>query len=477
MSTVRQSAMALFGRVIPAAVGLGSVFIYTRLLDPKSFGTYALLLSSSLLASGIGFAWLRNAVLRLISGDHDERIKSDVAATVIVSFVITALAIGSIEGVLLHVYRSGLSTLSLALAVGAALASAWNELNASLLQARLRFLSWGILNLARALTAMASTLVLISIGWKTDALLGGFILGNCAAFAYVGLWSPGARGRFDPALFRRLLQFGWPLSVKGGLELVVPTVQRYIIDFSVGTTAVGLYAVATDFTAQTSGSIVGAISLAGIPLAFRAQDRGGAVARDAQLANNARLIFAIAAPLALGIAVLAKPIASVCFGPNFRSGAEPVMALVAVSALLVYMRAYYFDQAFELALRTRPQAVISAIVSVAGIVSGIVLIPHFAAVGAAVAAVVASSVGIVVSAMWGATFLRVPIPMRSWLKTGVATTVMAVTLSVIPKHGGLVELVSLSLLGAIIYAGLAAAMRIDFVRARLFRGATALQQS
>ena len=477
MNSARQSTTALFGRVIPAAVGLCSVFVYTRLLDPNSFGTYALLLSSSLLASGIGFAWLRNAVLRLISGEHEDRMKHDVAATIIVSFGLTAVIIGSIEGILLHVYRSGITNLSLALAVGAALASAWNELNASLLQARLNFVSWGGLNFARAVTALCTTLVLIALGWKSDALLGGFILGNCTAFACVALWSPALRGRFDPALFSRLLTFGWPLSIKGGFELVVPVVQRYIIDFSVGTTAVGMYAVANDFTAQTSGSIVGSISLAGIPLAFRAQDRGGSIARDVQLASNARLIFAIAAPLALGIAVLAKPISSVCFGPNFRTGAEPVMALVAFSAVLTYLRSYYFDQAFELALRTRPQAVISAVVSTVAIVSGIVLIPRFAAVGAAAAAVVAAFVGISVSAVWGARFLRVPIPGRSWLKTGIATSVMAAVLIAVPKHGGLVELVTLSLLGVFVYAAFAAALRFDFVRAKLFSRSTTLQQT
>ena len=477
MNTLRQSAMSLFGRVIPAAVGLGSVCLYTRLLDPASVGIYALLLSSSLLASGLGFAWLRNAVLRVMSGEAEGRMDAHIARTVVVSFVVTALVVGVLEGAFLHVFRPGIPPLSVVLAVGAALASAWNDLNASLLQAKLRFLSWGILNFARALGALVATLVLVKFGWKTDALLTGFIVGNCAALACIGLWEPARKGSFDRELLSRLLRFGWPLSVKGGFEQIAPTFQRYIIDYSVGASAVGLYAVANDFTSQTLGSIVGSLSLAGIPLAYRARDRGGAPALQAQLADNARLIFAMAAPLALGVVVLAKPIASVFFGPNFRTGAEIVMALIAMQGLLGNLRSYYFDQAFELAYRTRPQAVISATVAIVSIVGSFVLIPRFTAVGAAAAAVIAGVVGILMSAIWGASILRVPIPLRSWLKTAIATTAMTGVLAAFPKHGGIVELVSLSCIGALVYLGFAAALRFNFVRATLFRRTSSIVPS
>lgn len=472
---IRQSAMTLVGRVVPAAVGLGSVCIYTRLLDPASVGVYALLLSSSLLASGIGFAWLRNAVLRVISGEPDGEMAPHIAATVGLAFVGTALVIATLETSLLHVLRPGIPALSIALATTAALASAWNDLNSSLLQARLRFVAWGFLNLSRALGALAATVVLIACGLKTDALLGGFIIGNCAALACLGSWRTAARGSFDRELFARMMRFGWPLSVKGGFEQVAPAVQRYVIDYSVGATAVGLFAVATDFTAQTLASIIGSISLAGIPLAFRAKDRGGAPAVAAQMAKNARLIFAISAPLGLGIIVLAQPIASVFFGSNFRAGADTIIAIIVVASLLTNVRSYYFDQSFELAYRTRPQAWISAIVAIVAIVGSMLLIPRFASIGAACANVLAAAVGLAMSAVWGAAILRVPIPARSCVKTAIATIAMTGVLVVIPKHGGLFELIVLAIVGALVYGSVAAALRFDFIRATFVRRASLSQ--
>ena len=255
--------------------------------------------------------------------------------------------------------------------------------------------------------------------------------------------------------------------MKAGLEQVAPTAQRFIVNFWIGTTAVGLYSVANDFTAQTLGSIMGSISLAGIPLAFQARDRGGVAALNEQLLRNARLIGVIGAPLTCGVAVLATTIASVFFGPSFRTGAEPVIVLISVAALLGNLRVYYFDQAFELALDTRPQPIIQAIGTVVMIALSLALIPHLAAFGAAVAFFVSTIVTFGVSVWWGAKHLRVPIPTGSWLKTGLATLGMVVVLALIPKHGGIVELLTLGSLGALTYIALSLLLRMDLVRAQL----------
>jgi len=49
------------GRMLPAAIAFGGIALYTRLLDPASFGIYALCLSTSFLVGMTGFSWLRVA--------------------------------------------------------------------------------------------------------------------------------------------------------------------------------------------------------------------------------------------------------------------------------------------------------------------------------------------------------------------------------------------------------------------------------
>lgn len=467
MGRLQQSLVALSGRALPAAVGLGSVAIYTRLLDPGSVGAYALLLSASLLANGIGFAWLRNAALRVVSGEDDGELRPNVAATILIAFCTTSLVLGALEGLTLHVLRPSLPILPLCLAIGAAWASGWYDLNQALMQARLRLVSWGALNLSRALTALVVSVSCIELGLKSDALLIGFIAGNSAAFAFASGWAPGLRGRFDRRLFARMSRFGWPLGLKAGLEQIAPTVQRYIVNASVGMGAVGVFVVANDFTAQVINSILGSVNLAGVTLAFRARDVGGEVELKRQLEQNARIIFGIAAPLAFGIVVLAKPLASVVFGPQFQHGAETVIVIIGISSFVGYLRVYYFDLAFELAMNTVPQPIISMIGTAVMIGTSVLLIPHFGANGAALSALAATVAAFVLSATWGRRITRLPIPVGSWMKTGLATSGMLLVLAAFPKHGGIVELITLGSLGAVTYVVLSLAMRFDFVRARL----------
>lgn len=446
-------------------LGLGSVALYTRMLDPASVGAYALLLSISLLASAVAFSWLRVAALRLAAGSVDDS-DQQLIATVAVSFAGTAVIVALIEGIALRLLRPGIAWSSLLLAVAAAAASAWFELNGTMLQARLSVLAWGALNFSRAAAALLFSFLLILAGWKTDALLAGFVLGNCSTVAFMRIWRPALRGRFDRALFGRLFTFGWPSSVTAAFMQISPAFQRYTLDLVAGSSAVGLYAVSQDFSSQTLSVLIGSISLAGIPMAYKAKDQGGPGALEAQLLENSRLIFAVTVPAAVGLAVLAGPIAHFFLGARFRAGADVIMALIAIAALVAGLRTYYFDQAFELALETRPQALISFVGTCAVILFSVVLIPRYAAVGAAVSSLSASVLWLTLSIIWGRRVLPMPIPVRSLLKTLFAVAGMVLAIEVVPARDDLVGLVVSIVLGGATYATLSIMTRLELVRTR-----------
>ena len=464
MGLLKQSGLYLFGRIIPAAIGVGAVAIYTRLLDPASMGIYALLLSTSLLASAIGFTWLRVAALRVAAGKTGE-FEPDFSATIGLLFLATAAIVAVIEGIALHLYQPKLAPVLLLLAVAAAIAASWYDLNASLLQARIQVASWGLLNLVRAVVAVACSVLLIKGGFKAEALLGGFVLGNAATIIFMQLWRPAVRGRFDVALFWRCFHFGWPQSINAAQGIVATVFQRWMLQICAGSAAVGIFAVAQDFSGQTIAILVGSISLAGIPLAFKAQEDGDTVALGTQLRANARLIFGIALPATVGFVVLAEPISHVFFGVQFWAGAGLILTIVGLSAFVINLRIYYFDQAFMLAMQTRPQAVISIFGTLFAIAATAILVPRFAAVGAAVAILIANVVCLGASIVWGMRLLRMPIPIDDWLRTAVATAGMALVLAYLPKERTTVELGLALCAGAIVYIVLSSATRLSSIRA------------
>ncbi len=465
MTLFHRSGIMVLGRAMPALIGLGGVALYTRLLDPASVGEYALLLSISLLISAVGYSWLRVATLRLGVRSIDES-QPPFLQTLGVSFAATALVFAAIEGVAIRVLQPALAWSSLWLAVAGAASIAWFELNGTILQAQLRVVSWSVLNLLRAVAALAATLSFIRWGWKTDAMLAGFLIGNLTTLVYAGLWLPMLRGRFDRALFGQLFAFGWPSSATAALMQISPTFQRYVLNFVGGSAAVGIFAVASDFTSQTLYTIIGSVSLAGIPMAYKAKDEGGPEALRLQLLDNARLIFALAVPAAVGIAALAAPIAEVVFGARFRGGAEAIIILIAFATLAAGLRTYYFDQAFELAFETRPQALISAISVGALMVLCLVLVPRMGAAGAALASLLCSLLWLVLSIVWGRRVLSMPVPVASWLKTAVAAAGMALAIALVPNRSEWTGLATGIILGGFVYVLLSVLMRLDVLRSR-----------
>ena len=464
MLLLKQSGIYLAARIVPALVGLAAVAFYTRLLDPASIGAYALLLSTSLLCSGVGFTWIRIAALRIAAGDGNQ-LAPDFSATIGISFLATTGAVALIEGIGLHVFQPQLSWVLLLLTITAAVAAGWYDLNASLLQARVNVLGWGALNLGRALAAFAGTVVLIRLGWKTEALLGGFVLGNGATLSFAKLWFPARRGRFDSLLFWRCFHFGWPQSVNAAQGYFAPAFQRWVLQLVAGSTALGIFAVSQDFSLQTMASLVGSISLAGIPLAFRAKEREDAAALAAQLRRNARLIFGVALPASVGFIVLAKPIVHTFFGAPFWDRAPALLVLFGLAGLAVNLRTYYFDQAFELTMETRPQPIITLFGTIVTVVATIVLVPRYSAIGAGVAALAASISCLLLSVVWGLRVQHMPVPLTDWTRTGVATAVMAVVLVVLPGEGSASGLLVALCCGGLTYLLISTLTRMSLVRA------------
>ncbi|HMD02627.1 MAG TPA: oligosaccharide flippase family protein, partial [Candidatus Baltobacteraceae bacterium] len=388
----------IVGRILPAAIAFAGIAIYTRLLDPASFGTYALLLSTSFGIGLIGFSWIRLAALRMAAtvAPADE---PNLLATIGLAFGATSIAVTAVIVLVVRLYDPALGWTPVLLTAACAIASAWFELNVALMQARLRVVSYSLLQMARALGTLLASLGLVLAGLKAEALLAGFVIGNLAGFGGAGIWRPAIAGRFDRSLFRQIFNFGWPSSASS-VSYLSMTFQRYALALAGGSGLVGIYAAAMDFSQQTIGLLMGTATLAGQPLAFRARDLGEQEHLSEQMRNNARLLFAVGLPAAAGLIALSGPISDVYLGPRFHLHAGTIMALGAAAMFLSGLRGGYFEQAFEITYKTRALA-INAFLRVALVVAfSLWLIPRNGAIGAAVALLLSEVIGLLLSIVW-----------------------------------------------------------------------------
>jgi len=463
---LRQWPIYVAGRILPAVISFGGIALYTRLLDPDSFGISALLMSAALFVGGAGYSWVRVAAQRA-AGSYDS-FEPDFAATVASCFAATSVLVWLVLGLAVHLWNPALPLATLLITLAAATTFGWFDLSTLVLQSRLHVKEFSLQYLARAVVGFGTTLLLIHAGAKAFALIGGFTASNLVAVFGLGMWRAALRGRFDPALARRLFAFGWPTSISG-LMSFAPSVQRYVIGAGCGTAAVGIFAVASDFSTQTIGLLIATASLAGQPLAFQAKDRSGSAALLRQLRENAELIFAIALPSATAVALLADPIASIFMGKHFRVGAGEIVALGSVATFIVGMRGCYFDQAFVIGYNMRPTIIVNAIQAAVCVGLTVLLVGSYGAIGAAFACVVANLTALVASAVWGRRSTPLPIPLGGWLKTSLATAVMAATILAIPFRTTVSGFAMAIVAGAVAYAVTVAAVRRDQILTRLVR--------
>jgi O-antigen/teichoic acid export membrane protein len=450
-------------RILPAAIAFAGIAIYTRLLDPASFGIYALLLSTAFGIGMIGFSWIRVASLRFAAtiAPADE---PDLLVTIGLAFAATSLVVSAVILLVVRIADSNVAWPLALLTAACAVASAWFELNVTMLQARLNVLGVGLLQLARVLGMLVVSIALIFAGLKAAALLVGFIAGNLSALGAILIWKSALRGRPDRSLLRRFFHFGWPSSASS-VSYLSMTFQRYALEIVGGSAAVGIYAAATDFSQQTVGLLMGTATLAGQPLAFRARDLGAKVELADQMRNNARLIFAIGFPAAAGLIALSGPISTIYLGSRFHVNAGALMALAAASIFLSGLRNGYFEQAFEITFKTRAVALNSFARVALTVAFSLWLIPRDGAIGAAIAVLLAELIGLLMSVVWARKLMHVPIPTRTWFKTAAATAVMVASLFLVPLHATFLGLGLAIVGGTLVYAAATAALHVRGLRA------------
>jgi len=455
--------MYVAGRMLPAAIAFGGIALYTRLLDPASFGTYALCLSMSFLIGMAGFSWLRVAALRM-AASVDAADEPDLGATMALLFAGTAAIVALTLVAALRIYNPSLPWSSVLLTAAGAVASGWFELNVTLFQARLQLGGYGALQAVRAISALAASLLLIAAGFKANALLGGFAAGNCAALGALGSWRPALRGRFRRGLFAKLWRFGWPSSA-ASLSYFSVTFQRYALEGVAGGAAVGIFAAASDFAQQTVGLLIGTATLAGQPLAFRARDLASRDDLSAQLRSNAQLVFAVGLASAAGLIALGGPISHLYFGPRFRTDAGTILALAAAVMFVSGLRANYFEQAFEIAFETRPVAIITFLRIALTVVLSLWLIRPLGAIGAALATLAAEIVALAVSVCWAGRVVRMPVPFGAFAKIAAATAAMVLVVDLVPGRYSPAGLALAVGAGVLTYAAILGSMHVRQVLA------------
>ncbi len=464
--------------IVQGVVGLLTIVVFTRVLSPSDYGAYALAFSVMSLTHTVLFTWLEAAMARFYAAEAQGERLPDHFATLYRTYGLLALAFPLIVGPVLWLWPM---VLALKAAIGAGLASILVRSLLKLAQERRRaagdVAGAALIDMVQTAGGFAVGAGLALLGWRGSAPL----IGAGAAAAVCLIWALPAElsrlrdGRFDAARARLYAAYGVPVSLSLILSLVLATTDRFVLAAYLNETSVGVYHAGYSLANRTLDVMFIWLGMAGGPASVAALERGGRPALHATAHDQASLMIALTLPAAVGLALVARPLAEVMIGPGLREGAAQVTPWIAASAFLSGVTVYYFHTAFTLARRTRLLMAAMCLPALVNLALNLILVPRYGLQGALWATLASYGLGAVASYGLGRMVLPLPVPWLTLAKAAVAALGMALAVRLVPASGGVLELAAKAAVGGLTYGALALLLDVADVRGRSLLVARALQ--
>ncbi|WP_184718490.1 lipopolysaccharide biosynthesis protein [Caulobacter sp.] len=455
--------------IVQGVVGLLTIVLFTRVLDPAQYGAYALAFSVGSLIHTCLLNWIEAAMARFLATREGDGRLADHFTTLYRLWLGAAVLIPAacVIALLLPLNQP------LKIAIAAALAS--TLVNSLMKMAQERRRSAGEVSGA-ALLGMAQTaggfavglaLAFAGLGGAAPVLGVGVISAICVAVVLPGELKRMAGGKFDKSLARTYAAYGLPLSLSLILALVLASTDRLLLGAFLDEATVGVYHAGYSLGSRTLDVVFIWLGMAGMPALISALERGGQTALSEAARELASFMILLTLPAAVGLALVARPLADLMVGEALRDGASHVTPWIAASGWLSGVTAYYLVEGFLLARRTSLLLVSMTIPAVVNAILNLVLIPRMGLDGALWATTISYGLGAVVA--WGLSrrTCPLPIPWGVLAKAGAACTAMAACVSLVPAFGGIVELTLKAGVGAAVYGVIVLGLDVGGLRAKL----------
>jgi O-antigen/teichoic acid export membrane protein len=482
-----------FAMVTTAALGLSSalnfaaLFLWVRLLDPQDFGSYALVSATALMLNAVLFEWLRIVAARTLYDPASPSKIDPARADAILAVTLPMIALLLIAGGLLWAVAgpaAGIQTGWIPLIALFTL----SEMALAMVNvvSRVRMEAWQFFQsmVVRSALAIALSLVLVLV-FDLGALgiIAGTVIAQLLTAAVIIGRSPvwrglrvGRRSRAGRDSIREVLTLGAPLIISIGLTFGVGIADRYILNATLGTEAVGYYAATADVLQKTLGFIMLAINITAYPALVRAyEDKGEGAARQL-LEGNLVMQMALGLPVVIACIVIAPGLANLFLGPTFRDAGAVLLPWIAAGALVRLLATYHLLMIFQL-MRRMKLMLVAPLVTLSIIVpGGIYASTKYGLVGMATAALVAHVVSYAVCALIARRLFAFSLFSRDLLKVAGASALLGVALIPTARIHEPLLVLAICAVAGLAYVLVLLALRLDraapivgWARARLRR--------
>lgn len=459
---LRATLNYLPAQVIGPLFQLISVVVWTHVVSEPTLGVITLVTATQELLQTVFLLWWSQYTLRFFGTFRDDEESARFYRTENVIFILSAAIQGVVVLAILRLVIVSDAGNVLTLAVAAyAVTRAGNLYIAERARARNEVGVYSVQQLTGPAFGFLLGVALIHwFGDRPEWPIAGYALAQFAALIVVvpAIHLSRAIGPLDWTILRRALGYGIPLVVGGGMTWISINASRFVISDMLGLSAAGLFAVGygLGFRASTVAAMM--VTASAFPLAVRAMEEQGSDSAMRQLADNGALLAAVLVPSVAGIFILRDEIVPVLIAPKFQAATLAVLPLAALAGGIRNFRAHFADQAFLLHKNTRAIIGISGLEAVLTVSMSVLFVSWWGLTGAVLAGAVATAIAATVSFCVGISLFDLKIPVKHFLKCAVATSVMTIVLSVLPRHAAAMTVAMHIALGATVYAAVLAVL-------------------
>ena len=414
MALLRHSGIYFLARFVAGSASFAIIAVYTRLLSAQEFGELALLLA------GVGFCGQllgdtpTSALLRFLP-DHAAAAR----ATLLWGLILPAAAICVLAMAGFAIAAPAHWRLPFIIATALVLVTLLHKFQLATAQGALNPGQYALLGGIESILDMVLGIALVWAGYGVAGALAGTTLG--IAFTLILNWRGWWIGRasYDPGLARRMLRFGAPLIASALCLWLATFADRWLIGGIAGTGEAGLYAAAYDLQMNLLGMPMMVMQLAGYPLTIAALSERGPQAARQQLLQVGAFIVLLILPEAVGIVMTGPLLTSIFIGPSFRPLSMSLLPLL-VSATLLKVLMIYLCYRYFLSGRTHLTLASYLTAAVVDILLNLILLPHYGAWGAGIAALAGFGAGFATAVIATRGVFSFPLPAPAIVAAGLA---------------------------------------------------------
>lgn len=461
--------------VIPAAVSVGMIYAYTRLLSPEAFGGFSYVFTAVLIVQTSLFYAVPVALMRFYPAAARDGRREGLLKEAYLAFVGFCILATLLFGVacffvpLPEAYRLA-AWIGLPLLMMRSLV----QLNQSITRSDNSMRHFNMIECLHA--SLGFGLGILTI-WllrpAAEEILFGLLVAAiiCALMDVRMMATPlrASSGRLDRRELMRLLAYAWPLVAVAATTMILQNSDRFLLGSLGGAGMLGVYAVAYSLVERPTTLICSSISTATFPLVVQVLEHEGKPAARIQAGRNGIALLAVTLPACVGLAMITDYITATLVGPAFRDGVGVLIPVMSFTALARGIRAHFIDHAFHLSGRPLLMLWTYVPATVINIALNLYAVPRYGMIGAAWVGLACQWATVIGGWFIGTSLFPVWLPAWQVVRCVLAVVPIAVGLSLIEfplNWGGLFCAI---LLGAALYTVSAALLDVGEMRSLALR--------